>query len=588
MENIAEKNEIAVSIIVPVYNSGKHLRTCLDSLVFQTVENFEIIAVNNGSTDDSLEILNSYAERFPDKFFVYTIEHSNFVGTGRNYGLTKARGKYIYFSDSDDIVERNGVFFLYNRMKHYDLDVCYGQVNFVNLQSNTGFLLKSNGERKVSTEELILSGSEFWRRMYKKSLLDKIGPMPEDTLFDDIAYLPVVHSYSKNAMSTTRTVYNYFRRSSSTVGGVSPDIIESSIRSEKYALENSNPKYLDYVKLLVARRIIGNMTSRWIYSDKLAEEVAELWPRFSNCQLIKSDEKLYGSLMQYADKGSNLIPKTVYVANFDGSLTDEVKDSFAQNAFDECSVVVLDETNCNIDSDEFARKAKSEGDYEALGHYFALKAIYENGGFYLDRRIKITKPLNSLRMNKSVFSFIDRTTYSDWIFAAGKGSRVISDILATYNNSRYNDEHVSLAERIKAIMTVLYDVPLNGCKYYGEYVSVFSPEVLVSNIYKDSERATTVHMCVHDFSGMNPDEYTTIKYSTLAMLTENAPKATAAITTVPAKAAAADTALKEENEFLSHRVEEIEKSTSYRLALKLFKLGQKFKFLRFIVKKIMK
>ena len=115
-----------ISVLIPVYNSAEHLRLCMNSLINQSFEDYEIIAVNNGSEDNSLEILEEYAQEYPDKVFVYTIEHSNFVGTGRNYGISKARGQYLYICDSDDIVEKHALTWLHGRAEYYKADVVYG------------------------------------------------------------------------------------------------------------------------------------------------------------------------------------------------------------------------------------------------------------------------------------------------------------------------------------------------------------------------------------------------------------------------------------------------------------------------------
>lgn len=585
---MSENYPVQVSIIVPVYNSEKHLRTLLDSLMYQTVESYEIICVNNGSTDNSGLILEEYQQKYPEKFFAYTIEHSNFVGTGRNYGISKARGKYIYLCDSDDIVEKNGVFFLYNRMKHFDLDACYGQVNFVNTQSNTNFVLKSDGERKVSTSELIKSGAEFWRRMYKKSLLDKVGPMPEDTNFDDIAYLPVVHSYSKNAMSTTRMVYNYFRRSHSTVGGVAPEIVESTVRSEKYALEHCNPEYYDDVLYFVAKRIVGNLSSRWVFRDMLANEINDLMPEFKKSVSIRADNVLYEKLCSNSVSEYDMIPKRVYLSNFDNKLTEERIETVRNTLFDKsCEVIIMDTSNCDVNSMPELCQAIKDGNYEFVSSYFALKNIYENGGFYIDDNIVISKPFNYLRLDSAFFSFIDKNTFSESIFGGVRGNKVIGNILATYSNKKYKNTFLSLARRIKNILTVLYDVPLNGITYRNEdRLAVYAPEIMVCDLYKDSELASVVHICSHDFSDVD-DEIACVKYSTLSLMASGSSAGNSAIVT-PNHLSEEISILKDENSELKQRVKEIESSAAYRLALTLSAKGRKIKFIRWIVKKIMK
>lgn len=584
---MAENNEIQVSIIVPVYNSAPFLRTCIDSLLCQTVESYEIICVNNGSTDESGEILQEYAKLYPEKVFVYNIEHSNYVGTGRNYGLSKARGKYIYLCDSDDIVEKNGVFFLYNRMQHYDLDVCYGQVNFVNTQSGANFTLKSDGERNVSTSELIKSGAEFWRRMFKKSLLDKVGPMPEDTSFDDIAYLPVVHSYSKKAMSTTRTIYNYFRRSRSTVGSSSPEVIESTVRSEKYAIEHCNPKYIDDVLYFVAKRIVGNLSSRWVFADKLASEIYELMPKFRECDEIKKDNSLYEKLNENCISDFEMIPRRAFLSNFDGNLTEEKINKIKETAFDTCEVVVLDQSCFDSDTPDSVSEAYNKGDYDFVSGYCALKSIYEQGGIYIDRRIIINKPLNYLRLNKAFFSFIDNDTYSDWIFGGVGENEAIGDILKSYSNKKYKNDFLPLPKRMKNILTVVHKIPLTGCTCTNdEKVTAYSPDILVCNLHKDSEFASLVQICTHDFSALPSEETTSVKYSTLALLSDNTRGNTPVIA---AHSNAEEIALlREENKEVKRRVADIESSGAYKLALKLSAMGNKVKPIKRIAKKLIK
>lgn len=101
-----------VSIILPVYNVEKYLPACLESLVNQTLDEVEIVAVNDGSTDGSLAILEQWQERYPGKLFIYTTENHG-VSHARNLGFSKSRGEYVWFVDSDDYVETDACWLLY-------------------------------------------------------------------------------------------------------------------------------------------------------------------------------------------------------------------------------------------------------------------------------------------------------------------------------------------------------------------------------------------------------------------------------------------------------------------------------------------
>ena len=90
-----------VSIVVPVHNSSKYLKRCLDSILNQTYKNIEVITVENGSTDDSLEILKSYEPQIK----VIKLD-SKSLGTARNTGINASLGDYISFIDSDDTIKK--------------------------------------------------------------------------------------------------------------------------------------------------------------------------------------------------------------------------------------------------------------------------------------------------------------------------------------------------------------------------------------------------------------------------------------------------------------------------------------------------
>ena len=93
-----------VSVIVPIYNVEKYLPKCLDSLVNQTLDDIEIILVNDGSLDDSRKIAKEYSEKYKDKI-IYLEKENGGLSDARNYGIPYATGEYIAFLDSDDYID---------------------------------------------------------------------------------------------------------------------------------------------------------------------------------------------------------------------------------------------------------------------------------------------------------------------------------------------------------------------------------------------------------------------------------------------------------------------------------------------------
>lgn len=108
-------NNVKVSIIIPVYNPGELLNNCLDSASNQTLNDIEIICIDDESTDGSMDILNQYA-KIDSRFKVFSQSNSG-AGMARNKGLEYANGEYIVFLDSDDYIEFDMCECLYNHAK---------------------------------------------------------------------------------------------------------------------------------------------------------------------------------------------------------------------------------------------------------------------------------------------------------------------------------------------------------------------------------------------------------------------------------------------------------------------------------------
>lgn len=110
-----------VSIIVPIYNSETYLEECLDSIINQTLKEIEIICVNDGSTDNSLDILNRYASN-DDRITIINKQNTGY-GNSMNVGIDHAKGEYIGIVESDDYIKPHMYETLYNKAIEHDLDL---------------------------------------------------------------------------------------------------------------------------------------------------------------------------------------------------------------------------------------------------------------------------------------------------------------------------------------------------------------------------------------------------------------------------------------------------------------------------------
>ena len=113
-----------ITVIVPVYNVENYLNKCLDSLINQTYKNLEIIVINDGSTDNSGEICQEYAQK--DNRIVYIEKENGGPSDARNAGLDRMTGSYVTFVDSDDWIELDYVEILYKKITEYQADIAVG------------------------------------------------------------------------------------------------------------------------------------------------------------------------------------------------------------------------------------------------------------------------------------------------------------------------------------------------------------------------------------------------------------------------------------------------------------------------------
>ena len=162
-----------ISIIVPAYNVEKYIKTCLDSLINQTYSNFEIIVINDGSTDQTEKILNEYESN--PKIRIFSQKNGG-LSAARNQGLNLANGELVCFIDSDDSVKSDYLEKLaapFFEDSNIDITVCGYQEKFENSEINHVLKTQKITGRKA-TEDLLIKQQDFnilaWNKLYRKSL----------------------------------------------------------------------------------------------------------------------------------------------------------------------------------------------------------------------------------------------------------------------------------------------------------------------------------------------------------------------------------------------------------------------------------
>ena len=158
-----------VSVIIPVYNSAQYLGRCLDSVINQTYKKLEIICVNDGSKDDSLQILNKYKEIYNNIIIVDKTNEG--VSAARNDGIRKATGDYITFVDSDDWLESDAIESLYNEMIYQNVDVIRGNY-YINTEFDKN---KTSGDlADLKNKKVLTAQTDFSEKVIKNILNGEI------------------------------------------------------------------------------------------------------------------------------------------------------------------------------------------------------------------------------------------------------------------------------------------------------------------------------------------------------------------------------------------------------------------------------
>lgn len=216
-----------VSVVVPVYNTERYLRRSLDALVNQTIskEQFEIIAVNDGSTDSSHEILKEYSQRYPSFFRVYNKENGG-QATARNLGIQMASGDYIGFADSDDYVDVTMFEKMYKMAEEdkADLVECHyhSMLEQKETDDNGEPMYKEIGTRgrisaKSDPRELILDPQVSpWNKLYRRNILiDNDIRFPEGVIYEDTSfYVKTIPFIRKQSYIDEKLVYYSVRQKS--------------------------------------------------------------------------------------------------------------------------------------------------------------------------------------------------------------------------------------------------------------------------------------------------------------------------------------------------------------------------------------
>lgn len=297
-----------VSVIVPVYNVEKYISRCIDSIISQSFRNMEIILVDDGSTDNSLELCESYAQK--DNRIKLIAKENEGSSVARNIGLGLAEGKYIVFIDSDDALESDFVETLLKAAELHRADICICGYK----KNGKNCLIDEYGKTELITDRSMLGkaliverriGVMPWGKIYKKECIGNIrfikGRINQDDLF-----CHQVFSHCSSVVKVNLPLYLYTENNTgvtySNFGIRKIDILPIALHRLE-VIEETWPEYLDTAMYIAACSFIDlhiEYAKRHLWNDE----------RFTK-KLMVDREGLFEFFMRHQDKLSNEIKEKV-------------------------------------------------------------------------------------------------------------------------------------------------------------------------------------------------------------------------------------------------------------------------------------
>lgn len=213
---------LKISVIIPVYNSEKHIKRCIDSILSQKFKGFELILVDDGSSDSSGGICDNYAIKYPNIKVIHT-ENSG-VSSARNIGLSMAEGKYVAFADSDDFLSDNTLRTIYSVAEENTLDVL--QYNYY-VRDEKGELIPECCTDDISTD--VVNPQKYfdsgmclgyvWATLIRRDIIvdSKICFVQDLSLSEDRVFVMEVLCHSKRVMRISDKLYHYISNPKSLV-----------------------------------------------------------------------------------------------------------------------------------------------------------------------------------------------------------------------------------------------------------------------------------------------------------------------------------------------------------------------------------
>lgn len=294
-----------VSVIIPIYGVEKYLKKCVDSLIKQNFDDYEILLIDDGSPDKCGEICDNYSNEY-DNIYAFHKENGG-LSSARNYGIKRAKGEYLIFVDSDDFVSENMISILYNSIKNdcTDIAIC-NRFEYLEYNNKCKKSYVNNYKHEIfNYEQAIMELCSFqcfdmsaWAKIYKRELFEDIE-FPEGKLSEDYYIMYRLFEKCNSISYINEYLYYYVQRKGSISKNkkINYDYMEAAKQQMLYI----ESKYENLKKYVRTAYLLSNITIfDWYIKNKRTLPTKAEYKRLknevkNNLEYLKQNEKISAS-----------------------------------------------------------------------------------------------------------------------------------------------------------------------------------------------------------------------------------------------------------------------------------------------------
>lgn len=264
--NMEKPNDYKLSVVIPAYNAQKFISRCISSALASDLKEIEVIAVDDGSTDETKDILSWYENMYP-QFFKKIFKENGGAAEARNYGIAESKGHYIAFIDSDDMIRPDAYSIMYDSLQKTGADIAIGRLYKVdNDKYYVRHTLPLPAYKAINPEEYLrllftqtYNNVAVWNKMYRTKLVQK-HPIPLLS-YEDVSWTPYILSWADSLCYVDKVCVEWDRkiRSFTLSNELSSRSVElkyqDRLKAVDFFYENGNPQHKEVLAYLKAKRL---------------------------------------------------------------------------------------------------------------------------------------------------------------------------------------------------------------------------------------------------------------------------------------------------------------------------------------------